>query len=97
MNNIDFLECSEEEIERFKKTYNLQEIKFEYGYKKVTLNNIPVALIDIDYEYNGYIMIDCFEVFEKGKRIGTTIIKYLLNQNQGRKFCLYSQPKAEIF
>jgi hypothetical protein len=80
--------------------YKLTEIKFDYIYNKVTLNGKTVALLDIDYEYedyNGCIMIEAFEVFQKGNGIGTIIIKQLLDIHKGRKFCLYSEPVAEKF
>ncbi|MBU3187784.1 hypothetical protein [Clostridium estertheticum] len=44
----------------------------------------------IDYDYPDGIYIDIIEAFEKRKKIGTTIIKFLIKQNPGRTLCLYS-------
>lgn len=77
-----------------------KEIMFDFIGKKVMLNGQTVALLDIDYEYeelNGCIMINTFEVFQKGIGLGTVIIKRLLDINRGKKFCLYSEPVAEKF
>lgn len=80
--------------------YKFKEIMFDFTKKKVMLDGQTIALLDIDYEYeelNGCIMIDAFEVFQKGIGLGTAIIKRLLDINRGRKFCLYSEPAAEKF
>lgn len=77
-----------------------EEIIFDFRGKKVMMNGHVVALLDIDYEYeklNGCIMINTFEVFQKGIGHGTVIIKRLLDINKGKKFCLYSEPVAEKF
>ncbi len=77
-----------------------KDIAFDFRGKKVIINGHTVALLDIDYEYeelNGCIMINTFEVFQKGIGLGTVIIKRLLDINRGKKFCLYSEPVAERF
>lgn len=80
--------------------YKFKEIIFDFIGKKVMINGQIVALLDIDYEYeelNGCIMINSFEVFQKGIGIGTAIIKELLDIHKNKKFCLYSEPVAENF
>lgn len=98
MRSVQFCDCSKNE--NVISAYELKEIRFDYRYNKVTQNGKAVALLAIDYEYeeyNGFIMIESFEVFQKGIGLGTIIIKELLNIHKGRKFCLYSEPAAEKF
>lgn len=100
MRNTQFLNSLKNENVILDLTYKLNEIIFDYIYKRVLLNGKTVALLAIDYEYeelNGCIMIENFEVFEKGIGIGTMIIEELLDVHKGRKFCLYSEPAAERF
>lgn len=98
MRDVQFCDCSKDG--NIISTYEQKEITFDYIYNKVTLNGKAVALLSIDYEYedcNGCIMIESFEVFQKGIGLGKIIIKELLNIHKGRKFCLYSEPAAGGF
>lgn len=98
MRDVQFCDCLKDKT--IISTYELNEIRFDHRYNKVTLSGKTVALLSIDYEYedcNGCIMIESFEVFQKGIGLGTIIIKELLNIHKGRKFCLYSEPAAEKF
>lgn len=100
MDNIQYLSVFNNENVIQHQTYELKKIIFDYRYNKVILNGKTVALLALDYEYeelNGCIMIESFEVFEKGTGIGTIVIEELLNAHKGRKFCLYSEPGAEKF
>lgn len=98
MSNVKAYSYSKDENAIF--SCKFKDISFDFRGKKVIINGHTVALLDIDYEYeelNGCIMINTFEVFQKGIGLGTVIIKRLLDINRGKKFCLYSEPVAEKF
>ena len=98
MNDVQF--SSSQEDETVTSLSKFKEIMFDYKKKKVMLNGKAVALLDIDYAYedfNGCIIIDAFEVSQKGIGLGTAIIKKLLDIHKGKRFCLYSEPVAEKF
>ena len=68
---------------------------FDYPYK-IEIDGIGVALID--YSIGGTygedsLEIDSFEVFEKGKGMGSEIIKEILKDCENRTVALYPENK----
>ena len=94
--------CSSEEIENFKKVYNLKlnwwtESPEENECYKIIKDNEVVAMIEFGtYLIDGYKCIDNFEVFQKRKGIGRDIIEFLTS-NKEEKYCLYSEDEANEF
>lgn len=94
-------DCTEEELKIYKEKYNLTLTTWNIAgvkdIRKVEIDGEAVALIEFSnstFEENS-VEIHNFEVFNKGKGIGTKIIKKLIKELEGEgiKLSLYSYSK----
>ncbi|MEH7503867.1 GNAT family N-acetyltransferase [Neobacillus drentensis] len=104
---MELLECTKEEFEFYKEkfltltTWNPNfEIESEIILNKIEVDGEIVALIEYSKAMYGElnIHIDNFEVFEKGKGIGSKIIDELKKDLNGAEIYLYSySPESDAF
>ncbi|WP_313893760.1 GNAT family N-acetyltransferase [Psychrobacillus sp.] len=94
---MKFLECTDEKSNDLKETYNLT-LAWEMVVEPcmVEIDDEIVALIDMSqggmFGENS-IEIYKFEVFEKGKGIGSKIITEVLKKSKGKEVYLYAEDR----
>lgn len=93
---MEFIECTRDEVKEFN---YLKGLKLSWDFVSANPNKIEIdgeVVALIDYSIGGSygedsLEIDSFEVFEKGKGIGSEIIKEFLEACENRTVALYPE------
>ncbi|MCP1161361.1 GNAT family N-acetyltransferase [Bacillus infantis] len=104
---MELLECTKEEFDYYKETFltlSTWNPIFEFEslsiLKKIEVNGEIVALLEFSGSMYGEhsIEIDNFEVFEKGKGIGSKVVDGIKEYFTGYELYLYSSsPESDAF